>query len=35
MTMAMENAQAVKVMSLNIGSLLTLPSSPEIQGFST
>ncbi len=33
MTMIMENVQAVKVMSLNIGSLLMLPSKPQNSGF--
>ena len=33
MTIIMENVQAVKVMSLNIGSLLMLPLKPENSGF--
>lgn len=33
MTIIMENVQAVKVMSLNIGSLLMLPLKPQNSGY--
>lgn len=35
MTIIMENVQAVKVMSLNIGSFLMLPLKTGNSGFST